>query len=155
MATNKPRFSVTFSDDSFEKIKKYQKDHNINTQSKAVASLVEIAISEIESVSEIKKAPPYSSEAMKLAQDYDGLDSYGQRMVRLVADEEKARCSERAKHVTYRIIRGQLKGSDAGQFEGLSAGERRMRMAAERIKKSQTMPFKGQVNAQTKKKSRA
>ncbi len=30
---------------------------------------------------------------MLLAQDYDGLDTYGKRMVRLVADEEKARCS--------------------------------------------------------------
>lgn len=37
-----------------------------------------------------KKAPLYSSEAMKLAQDYDKLDSHGKRMVRLVADEEMA-----------------------------------------------------------------
>ena len=57
MATSKPRFSVTFSDDSFEKIKKYQEEHNISTQSKAVASLVEIAISEIESDNSVKKLP--------------------------------------------------------------------------------------------------
>lgn len=42
-----------------------------------------------------ENAPPYSSEALKLAQDYDGLDGHGKRIVRLVADEEKARCSER------------------------------------------------------------
>lgn len=40
-----------------------------------------------------KKAPLYSSEAMRLAQDYDSLDSYGQRVVRLVADNEIARCA--------------------------------------------------------------
>ena len=50
----------------------------------------------IDTLKGIKKAPLYSSEAMKLAQDYDDLDSYGQRVVRLVADEEKARCAEQA-----------------------------------------------------------
>lgn len=44
-----------------------------------------------------KKAPSVSDEAMKLAKDYDGLDSYGRRIVRLMADEEKARCAELAK----------------------------------------------------------
>ncbi len=42
------------------------------------------------------KTPLYSSEAMKLAADFDGLDGHGQRMVRMVADEEKARCDEQA-----------------------------------------------------------
>lgn len=39
-----------------------------------------------------KKAPSLSDEAMKLAKDYDGLDEHGQRVIRLVANEEKARC---------------------------------------------------------------
>lgn len=52
MATDKPRFSVTFTDDSYKKIKKYQMDNDISTQSKAVARLVEIAINEIESESD-------------------------------------------------------------------------------------------------------
>lgn len=46
----------------------------------------------IDTLKGIKKAPSISDEAMKLAQDYDGLDSHGQRVVRLVTDEEKARC---------------------------------------------------------------
>lgn len=50
----------------------------------------------------IKKAPLCSSEAMQLAQDYDGLDTYGRRMVRLVVDEEKARCAELAQAVPAR-----------------------------------------------------
>lgn len=48
----------------------------------------------IETLKGIKNAPSISDEAMRLAKDYDGLDSHGQRMVRLVADEEKARCQE-------------------------------------------------------------
>ena len=44
-----------------------------------------------------KNAPSISDEATKLAEDYDGLDSHGQRVVRLVADEEKARCASEAR----------------------------------------------------------
>lgn len=44
----------------------------------------------------IKKAPLYSSEAQRLAADYDSLDGHGQKVVRLVADEELARCAEAA-----------------------------------------------------------
>lgn len=32
---------------------------------------------------------------MRLAQDYDDLDDHGRRVVRLVADEEKARCTSK------------------------------------------------------------
>lgn len=38
-------------------------------------------------------APPYTEEALKLAKDYDNLDGHGKKVVRLVADEEKARCT--------------------------------------------------------------
>lgn len=38
-----------------------------------------------------EKSPPYSSEAMKLAADYDGMDQYGKEMVRVVADKELER----------------------------------------------------------------
>lgn len=41
----------------------------------------------------IKKAPLYSSEAMRLARDYDSLDIHGQRVVRMLAAEEKSRCT--------------------------------------------------------------
>lgn len=40
-----------------------------------------------------KTAPPYTEEALKLAKDYDDLDGHGKKVVRLVADEEKARCT--------------------------------------------------------------
>ena len=44
-----------------------------------------------------KNASPMSGEAMKLAKDYDNLDIYGQRVIRLVVDEELNRCNEQAK----------------------------------------------------------
>lgn len=58
---------------------------------------------------EIKKALPYSDEAMKLAADYDDLDGHGKRVVRVVADEEKARCKEEraAKEAKAKILHTQ------------------------------------------------
>lgn len=38
-----------------------------------------------------EKAPLFSSEAIRLARDYDELDEHGQKMVRMVTDEEKNR----------------------------------------------------------------
>lgn len=43
-----------------------------------------------------KNAPLYSSEAEKLARDYDSLDRHGKKAVRAVADVEIARCAELA-----------------------------------------------------------
>lgn len=63
MATDKPRFSVTFTDDSFKKIQKYKEENNITTQSKAVARLVELAIGEIESEKNAKKSPSTAEAA--------------------------------------------------------------------------------------------
>lgn len=63
MATDKPRFSVTFTDDSFAKIQQYQKENNISTQSKAVARLVELAIGEIEAENAAKKSPSAAEAA--------------------------------------------------------------------------------------------
>lgn len=137
MATDKPRFSVTFAEDSFAKIQKYQKDNNISTQSKAVARLVELAISEIESENAVKepsgvtetaprnkKAPLYSSEAMRLAADYDGLDAHGRRVVRMVADEEKARCAEQAQPAPARTTTHlYVAARDGSRFETEVEGE--------------------------------
>ncbi len=82
MATDKPRFSVTFTNDSFNKIQKYKQDNNISTQSKAVARLVELALSEIESKSSAKESPSAAKatpgenkiDANRL---YDMLEAYG------------------------------------------------------------------------------
>ena len=44
MATEKPRFSVSFKEETFEKIQEYKEEHNISTRSKTVAQLVELVL---------------------------------------------------------------------------------------------------------------
>lgn len=51
----------------------------------------------IESLSNIKKAPPISDEAMKIAKRYHNLDPYGKATVRAVMDEEENRIEEQLK----------------------------------------------------------
>ncbi len=97
MATNKPRFSVTFSEDTFQKIQVYQSRDKISTQSKAVSRLVEMALDNIERKKSERNALNISEEALKLAGDYDGLDEHGKRVVRVVTDEEKSRMKQDTK----------------------------------------------------------
>ena len=97
MATEKPRFSVTFSDESFEKIQKYKKENSISTQSKAVAQLVELAINKMEESGKTRKAPSISDGAMKLAKDYDTLDRWGKQAVRELVDTELARMEDESR----------------------------------------------------------
>lgn len=96
MATEKPRFSVTFTDESFQKIQEYKDENNISTQSKAVAQLVEIAINELDKTSDSLKSPFLSAGAMQLAKDYETLDAHGRSTVRVVMDEELNRMEELA-----------------------------------------------------------
>ena len=79
MATDKPRFSVTFTENSYEKIRRYQKENNISTQSKAVAHLVELALDEIESENNTLK--PLSVD--EFASEEDRLDDDSLRTVLL------------------------------------------------------------------------
>lgn len=58
-----------------------------------VESITSGTLKHLDSLKRIEKAPLYSSEAMKLAADYDGLDEWGKRQLRSVADNEIARCS--------------------------------------------------------------
>lgn len=71
------------------------KSPGVNTIQSLVHALG-YTLDDIDSGSNKKSAPLYSSEAMKLAQDYDELDTYGQCMVRLVVNEERSRCAELA-----------------------------------------------------------
>ena len=90
MATDKPRFSVTFTDESFQKIQEYKDENNLSTQSKAVAQLVEIAINELEKSDDMKIAPLYSSEAMEIAKTFEQLDGHGRGAVKAILDFEHA-----------------------------------------------------------------
>ena len=81
MATDKPRFSVTFDDDVFSRIEEYRCRNGISTRSKAVAQLVEIAIASVVSdIAPTKNAPSVSDEAMRIAQAYDAADTEAREM---------------------------------------------------------------------------
>lgn len=131
MATDKPRFSVTFTDDSFKKIREYQKDNNISTQSKAVAQLVEIAINELESEIDAVEQEVERGELSLLEREhikkYRILDAYGKDAVNSVLDVEYRRCKEKPQskkddkieedpvvEVVYFAVPGQLHPSGAG-----------------------------------------
>lgn len=59
-----------------------------------IATLLSVSVDELVGYhAQTKIAPPYTEEALKLAKDYDDLDGHGKKVVRLVADEEKARCA--------------------------------------------------------------
>lgn len=77
----------------------------------------------IDTLKGIKKAPLYSSEAMKLAQDYDNLDSHGRRMLRLVADEEKSRCEELAAADRQPMIQAAARSGGVTEIEKISPDE--------------------------------
>lgn len=92
MATTKPRFSVTFSDDAFAKIQKYQKDNSISTQSKAVAQLVELAMSEVESGQEtidVSNSDMLESDTLRstLLHNFDQLNHEGRERLVETSDD--------------------------------------------------------------------
>lgn len=64
-----------------------------------------------------QKASSVSEEAMKLARDYDDLDSHGQRIVRLVADEEKVRYAAEVRAAAMREHREQIEASEMVDVE--------------------------------------
>lgn len=91
MPTNKPRVTFAISPEELTALEDYQYANRIKSQSKAILALIEKGL--LQCKEEIKSAPPYTEEALKLAKDYDDLDGHGKKVVRLVADEEKARCT--------------------------------------------------------------
>lgn len=89
------------------------KSPGVNTIQSLVHALG-YTLDDIDSGSNKKNAPLYSSEAMKLARDYDGLDRHGRKVIRLVADEELARCAEAAQAAPAREPEETVSISQAG-----------------------------------------
>lgn len=94
LATDKPRFSITVDEDTLDRVDAYRGENGISTQSKAIVQLVKKGLEELGLYDDDKKAPLWSSEAMQLARDYDGLDVWGRRAVRNTADLEMERVQE-------------------------------------------------------------
>lgn len=90
MPTEKPRVTFTISREKLSELETYQHENKIKNQTQAILSLIDKGISDY--LSEIKNTPPYSEEALKLAEDYTKrMDDRGRETVRGVADLEVAR----------------------------------------------------------------
>ncbi len=90
MPTEKPRVTFTISPEKLSEVENYKFANRLKNQSQAILSLIEKGLSDY-SFDEVK-IPTLSREAQQLALDFDELDSHGQRVLRMLADEEKARC---------------------------------------------------------------
>lgn len=92
MPTEKPRVTITMTGDQLQQIDDFRFEHKMKNQTQAILYLVKTGLEELGYTdSEKEKAPLYSSEAMRLAKDYDGLDRWGKQALRQVADVEMAR----------------------------------------------------------------
>ena len=94
MATEKPRFSITMDNEMLRQVEDYQFKNRFKSQSKAIIDLVRCGLAELNADDENKKTPLYSSEAMRLAGEYDTLDIHGKQTVRAVMDSELERMEE-------------------------------------------------------------
>lgn len=92
MPTEKPRVTFTIKQETLNKVDEFRYATKAKNQSQAILSLIEKGLEKTEQ--KTKKAPLYSSEAIKLAKDFDILDSHGQSVVRGLMDEELNRMAE-------------------------------------------------------------
>lgn len=85
-------------------ISNWEKDINKPNADKMVelCHVLDISLSYLLDYYGKETAPLYSSEAQRLAADYDDLDTHGQKAIRAVADVEKARCAEAAQNAPAR-----------------------------------------------------
>lgn len=90
MATDKPRFTITIDEETLERVSDYKKRRNISTQSKAIASLVQMALTDLEAEGVLPKrkiASSLSDEAIEVAYAYDRADEKSKGLVRYTLDE--------------------------------------------------------------------
>ncbi len=64
MSTEKPRFTITVTEEMLSDIAQYQMSHHLATRSGAIQELISIGIRELISQGIIEKAPPKEDEAL-------------------------------------------------------------------------------------------
>lgn len=126
MPTEKPRITITMSNDQLKRIEEYRYSGRLKNQTQAILSLIEKgydALSENGGIEifDSKKASPLSDEAIKMAQDYDNLDTWGRQAVRELADTELERMADESRFMAEstpeeepRVINLYLEPSAAG-----------------------------------------
>lgn len=131
MATEKPRFTITLSEDLYEKVNEYQHDMRFSTQTKAIVDLIERGAKSLGLVMDYEsfsldsniKAPSISDEAMKIAKDYESLDGHGKSIVRIIISEEQRRIKEFGHLECRPMIRAAAYGGGVEQIQKINPGE--------------------------------
>jgi hypothetical protein len=83
VSTNKPRFSVTLSDEVYKAVDDYKFEHRFKNQTQAVAALVELGLREVYGNSEKTESAPEASPVADPAENelvniYRSLNDIGQ-----------------------------------------------------------------------------
>lgn len=88
MATDKPRFTITLEEETFEGVMSYKKKNKLSTQSKAIQQLVELGLEDV--LKGVTVKPTAKSE---IENKYNALDDHGKALVDSVLDLEYLRCA--------------------------------------------------------------
>lgn len=94
MATTKPRFSITVSDEIYEEINTYQHEHRLSTQTKAITALIEKGIEALQRGEDLPVSAPapasdLTNEEWALVLAYRSADPKSRAMVDLALADYK------------------------------------------------------------------
>jgi hypothetical protein len=94
MPTNKPRVTITMSEEQYNLIEEYRFNKKFKNQTQAILSLIEAGISNLTGTESFS---PYDSSSIKLIEKYKKLDRHGQDMVETVLNKEYERIQTKEK----------------------------------------------------------
>lgn len=106
MATDKPRFSITVSEELYNSINEYQHEHRIQTQTKAIVELLKIGIEHILSDSESVSETVTEHKVEPYVQFFESLPPQDQqKLLEVLQPYKELDLEDRAE------VRGELRGT--------------------------------------------
>lgn len=116
MPTDKPRVTITMSQEQYQAIEAYRFNTRQKNQTQAILSLIS---SGIESISKpdscslkTKNSPSYTDEEKDLVSDYRSLDKPGKRAVQVTVADQKQRVSDEQKKARSKTTEGHAAGEE-------------------------------------------
>ena len=92
MATDRPRFTVSVTDEMLEDVERYRQQQGLATRSGAVQELLRLGIEELRRGGAMEeRGPDLPPEVAKVAEGYAALDAPGKSLIRVVLSEEAKR----------------------------------------------------------------
>lgn len=109
MATDKPRFTITLSEELYEKVNEYQHSKRFSTQTKAIVDLIERGAKSLGLINgntlESSNVELIDSHS-EITKKYRALDEHGKEVVNSVLSIEYKRCSSLSeKYAAYHTSR--------------------------------------------------